>query len=129
MTKQLTTETLAERYQGVQTAIAALEMEKKELAAELKAAVGDYGTLELSNGMKVTKYLSEFTSYPVGLVRALMGDSADNFLRVDRTKLDNYVNAQLTNTTGAEKTSWARVMTHLASKKVVDRVSEGLRVS
>jgi len=53
--------------------------------------------------MKVTKYLSEFTSYPVGLVRALMGDSADNFLRVDRTKLDNYVNAQLTNTTGGRE--------------------------
>ena len=125
--KIITSEDLASRYIEINDLLKDLEVEKRQIAEEVKARMGETKRLDFVGG-HFTRVLAEYKSYPVGVVKALMGDQADEFMKVDKTKLDTFVNGKLQMTQGADKTKWAKVMTHLLSKATVDRVAESIRV-
>lgn len=120
----------AAEYMALTTQIQELEASRKLLATELKGALG-YESLDLSNGLTVTKYQMERKSYPVKVVRELFGRSADSYLKVDKTKLDETIKGGLKMTANGsmEHAGWARMLSRLTAEVVVEGSADALRVT
>ncbi len=120
----------AQEYLALTKQIAELEQSRKLIATTIKGELG-YESLELANGLTVTKYQMERKSYPVKVVRELFGKTADSYLKADKKSIDEAVvgGLKMTPNDTPEHKSWGRILSRLTAEQVVEGSADALRVS
>jgi hypothetical protein len=123
-----TLEAFAQAYSEIDSEIKRLEVIKKDMSSQVKAMMEVGEELNFKGG-HFTKYLIERKNYPVQVVVELLGRNRTlEFVKVDKARLDNYVNGQLSDASGKTKQKWAAVMAGLMGNMVVESSSEALRL-